>query len=354
MHGPAPLVTPVPSILPGDFIHDPVHEPMWRQLGADRCRVVVVDLKTLDLLAWHWMREGGVSSGEGDAQPLDHILPGADTLLGHWVEHSATAPQAVIVHMLSPRRWVYFWRLDEQVGLLVQLHFLTGRSSSHEFDTAGVRVVCEHWLAAGPRAGNAEPAPAGVWDRVDRRRRAAASRLPQFVLACLLGCLLLGLWLASLGADAVADTGRAQQRELARLSRLSNSSLQMHLSHALAGGDYGEAQEVLSLHKSLDHFAAAAVTNARGVVVAHAGMVPPLPIGHLVPGELRVRALALPLATGSTTWGEALLIAAPGAGVEAAAQASGPWRAAGLVLTLLALLGAVLLWRHERRHDRPA
>ena len=354
MTEPAPLITIVPSVLPEEpFSADPVREPLWRQLGADRCRVAAVNLQTARPVAWRWMRDGGVSSGQGDAQPLDHILPGADTLLDNWIAHTAGEPVAVVTHMLSPRRWVYFWRASEEVGLLVQIHFLTGRNTSHAFDTAGVRVLCEHWLADELRSQGATAAPG--WNQVERRARAPLPRAMRMALACLAGCLLLALWLATFGAAALADSHAAQQRDVARLAQLSNQSLQMHLVQALAGGDYGLAQEVLSLHKSVDHFAAAAVLNSRGLVVAHAGFLPPLPVGQALPARVRDRAQAMPLNSGSNAIGEVLLIAAPNGVTEGVTSPATLWRVAGVVLAALSLLGGWLIWRqHARRHGPEA
>lgn len=351
MDVPAPVVTLVPSVLPGEFSADLVHEPLWRQLGADHCRVAVVSLQSLQALAWRWMRDGGVSSGQGDAQPLDHILPGADTLLGHWVEHSADEPEAVITHMLSPRRWVYFWRVDAHLGVLVQMHFLTGRSSAHEFDTAGVRIVTEHWLAPDLRA--LEPGtPAQAWDRSERRARPSMPRAMWVALLSLLACGLVGLWLMVPGAATVADAAAAQQGESSRLSTLANGALQRHLGLALAGNDYGQVQDELTLHKTLEHFGAAAVTNARGQVVAHAGFSPGLRVGMALPADLRARAQALPLNVGSTAFGEVFMLAGP----DAQDRDSGPqplwWRLAGMLCIAAATLGMVALWRQQFKARR--
>lgn len=346
MESPAPMVTLVPSVLPGEFSADLVHEPLWRQLGADHCRVAVVGLLSLQALAWRWMRDGGVSSGQGDAQPLDHILPGADTLLSHWVEASATEPDAVITHMLSPRRWVYFWRVDGHLGVLVQMHFLTGRSSAHEFDTAGVRIVTEHWLASDLRA--LEPGtPVQAWDRNERRMRPPMPRTLWVALLSLLGCGLFGLWLAVAGASAAADAATAHQRERARLSALANGGMQGHLGLALAGNDYGQVQEVLSMHKTLEHFAAAAVTNARGQVVAHAGFSPALRVGMALPADLRSRTQALPLTAGNTPFGEVFMLSGPDGQTRDSGQQALWWRLAGTLCAAAAALGVLALWRQQ-------
>lgn len=351
MTEPAPHVALVPSVLPEEpFAADPLREPLWRQLGADCCRVAVIDLQRAMPVAWRWMRDGGVSSGTGDAQPLDHVLPGADTLLDNWIAHTAHEPGTVITHMLSPRRWVYFWRASEQLGLLVQIHFLTGRSTSHAFDTAGVRVLCEHWLVDELRSQGAAPAPG--WDQVERRARAPLPQSMRVALACLAGCLLLALWLATFGAASLAGSHSAQQLDVARLAQLSNQSLQMHLIQAMAGGDYGLAQEVLSLHKSVDHFAAAAVLNSRGLVVAHAGFLPPLPVGQPLPAQVRDRAQAMPLNSGSNAIGEVLLIAAPNGVTEGVSNPATLSRVAGVVLAALSLLGGWLIWRQHARRRR--
>ncbi len=346
MTEPASLVTLVPSVLPEEpFAADPVREPLWRQLGADRCRVAVIDLQSGSPVAWRWMREGGVSSGAGDAQPLDHVLPGAETLLDNWIAHTASDPASVITHMLSPRRWVYFWRTGERLGVLVQIHFLTGRSTAHAFDTAGLRVLCEHWLGETLRAQHGAAPPS--WNQVERRAPTPLPLRSRAVLACLGGCLLLALWIAIFGAGRLGDSHATQRNEVARLAHLSNQSLQMHLAQALAGGDYGLVQEVLSLHKGVDHFAAAAVVNPRGLVVAHAGFTPPLPVGQPLTAAVRDRAQALPLAAGSKTLGEVLLVGAPNPQTDSDTSPAMAWRLAGGALAALSIVGAVLFWRHQ-------
>lgn len=355
MKSPASPVTLVPSALPGDFKADRVHEPLWRQLGADHCRVAVIDLPSLRPLAWRWMRDGGVSSGEGDAQPLDHILPGGDTLLDQWVGLSEEEPDSVITHMLSPRRWVYFWRIDERLGALVQMHFLAPRHSRHEFDTAGVRVVCEHWLA--PDLGTlreSSPARPSLWDRVDRRQVQPAALEVRLAFWGLVGCAVLGLWLLAWGAGLVADGKDQQQREITRLAALADSTMHAHLGQAMAGNDYGVVQDVLTLHQTMGHFAAAGVTNRRGQVIAHAGFAPALPVGSPVPADVRARAVATPLTVGTTTLGEVLVVGGPSGPAKAGGADRSPlWRGVGLLIAALATASAAVLWRLQARGRRP-
>lgn len=340
----------LPSMLPEDLTQDPVHEPLWRQLGADHARAALVQLQTLQVLHARWMRDGGVTAGRGDAPVLDHLLPGADRLLPEWAQRGEPGSSGVVAHMLSPRRWVYFWRVDDQRGLLVLVHFLAGRNSPHEFDTAGIRVLCEHWL--GPELGLlvAADRQAQPWNRVERRRAAPQGLGRRVALAGLAAAGLFGLWLAVFGASAMSERLDSHQRAQARLVALSNNSLHLHLSHALAGTDYGQVQEVLALHKSLDHFAAAGVTNARGLVVAHIGFSPGLVIGSTVPAEVRKQAQVLPLAVGSTALGEVVMVAGPTEAADASSMAT--WRTAGLLLAVLAAAGCALLWREGPRAAR--
>lgn len=353
MTEPAPRVALVPSVLPEEpFAADPLREPLWRQLGADRCRVAVIDLRSSLPVSWRWMRDGGVSSGSGDAQPLDHVLPGADTLLDHWIAHTASEPDSVITHMLSPRRWVYFWRSGERLGVLVQIHFLTGRSTSHVFDTAGLRVLCEHWLGDSLRVVDGAAPPS--WDRVERRAVQPLTRSSRILLGCLGACLLLALWVASFGAQSLEEAHAAQQRESARLTLLSNQTLQLHLVQALAGGDYGVAQDVLSLHKGIDHFAAAAVLNPRGQVVAHAGFLPALPVGQALAPSVRERTQALPLLNGASNLGELHLLTTPAAAAGSAATSQAfAWRAVGGVMAMLLIVAAFLVSRPQAGAGRP-
>jgi hypothetical protein len=125
--------------------------------------------------------------------------PAATPCWDEWVGLCEDDPDGVITHMLSPRRWVYFWRIDERLGALVQMHFLAPRHSKHEFDTAGVRVVCEHWLAPDlATLRDAGMSRARAWDRVDRRQQQPATLQTRIAFFGLVGCALLGAVAAGL------------------------------------------------------------------------------------------------------------------------------------------------------------
>ena len=348
------------SLIPNDAVANGaggVHEALWRQMGADACRATVIDLQTLEPRVGRWMREGGASTGVSEAAELDAAFQGIEAMLAHWTQGPTGADTALQAKMLSPRRWVYFWRLDDRLGVLATVQFLNSRSSSHEFDTAGVRVVCEHWLTADVQAVRQAMTSTLTlpWDQVERRRSAASSRPGlALLLACLAGCLLVAGWLLLGGADRAADEATAQQRERARLAQVADGMVVRNLSRALAGGDYGEVQDVLSLQAAAGHFADTVVTNARGKVVAQSGSPAALPIGAEVPSALRAGARALALTSGTQPIGEVLVLAGPngagGSGGPASqAELATGLRMAAALLAALALGAGFVVWRSAVR-----
>jgi uncharacterized protein YidB (DUF937 family) len=342
----------LPSLPPsGTVAPDPGFMPLWRQIGADSCRVSLVDLKTQSHLAGRWMNEGGAAGGVRPEQTVDSTIPGVMEPLSRLSEGDSGGDSPV-AHMLSPRRWVYCWKVDEHIALMAQVHFVVARTVTSPFDTAVVRLICEHWLAPELQAIGSWRAAAVPWDRAERRARAPAPRALWWALASLLACALIGAWLALIGAPAAAERYALQQGEILRLTELADSTLVRNLSAALAGGDYGELQEALTQHAGLGHFAAAVVGNARSQVVAQAGVSPGLRIGAAVPEDLIARSRVMPLTAGGQRLGQLLLVAgqssapAPGSGIDRLL------RAGAVLLCLVALVGAGWLGHFVRRRAR--
>lgn len=351
------LPKPAPaSVLPtlppaGIAPPDPAYAPLWRQLGADSCRVSMVDLEMRSHLASRWMVEGGASGGIGLDQTLDSTIAGAATLISRLSESRGQPAGRVTSHMLSPRRWVYMWRVNDRIGVLAQVQHTIGRTAPSEFDAAAVRLVCEHWLSTELEAIGAWHAASAPWNRTERRSRAPTPRVLWAVLASLLACIAIGLWVLLSAASAAAGQAAQHQREVQRLGELTDGTLVNGLSTKLAGGDYGELQESLTQHAALQHFSSAVVSNARGLVVAQEGITPSLRIGAPVPDEVRARMRALPLTAAGQAQGQLLMMASSGA-AAAAADTAAALRGVGAALCLVALTGGGLLVLHLRRRRR--
>jgi hypothetical protein len=326
------------------------HEPLWRQMGVDSCRATMFDLHSLQPLTGRWMRDTGNRCGVPEATELDAAFQGVETIVAQWAEEARSVERPLLAQMLSPRRWVYLWRVDGHTGLLAQVHFLNSRSSSHEFDTSGVQLLCEHWLSGERQARRQamESATALPWNRVERRNGRAGAPVPWALLACGLAALLVAAWLVLGAAGTAADLQAAHQREQARLTGVADGMAVRSLSHALSGGDYGEVQEVLSMKAASGHFADAAVTNARGLVVAVVGSPAGMRIGTAVPADALSASRVLPLSSGSNRIGD-LLVARPPAAAASSPDLATGLRIAGIAL-ILALTGlAALVWRRTRR-----
>jgi hypothetical protein len=349
--------TGAPSTVGEEPVGDPVRDPLWRQLGVDHVRLAIVDTASREPLVWRWLHEGVASSGDGAAKRVEHALPGADALLPNWVEHLAGAPEEVITHLLSPRRFAYFWRLDDRHAVLAQVHFRSSRSGADEYDNAGVRVLCEHWLAAdlqrlGVAWAVASPTP---WNRVERRARLALPWQRRLVAGALGSIAALALWQWLGTAPALEAQTAAQQRRIGELVGLANGALQASAERSLAGQDFERVQDALTDHRRLGHFESAAVTNARQQVVAHAGFAPAPPIGQALPPSVRDAARVVPLRAGGTALGELIIV--EHAAVAAAATDAHPASAVrlGAALTLLLVAaGGVALWHTRRARDRAA
>ncbi len=327
---------------------DPALVPLWRRLGADSCRAVLVEMRTHAPLASRWMSDWGLAGGSGSDQSLENTVPGVGQLLAGLAEGD---PQRVHARMLSPRRWVYVWLLDERIALVAQVHHVEGRSAASDFDVAAVRLVCDRWLATEIEASGVGRRTSEGWNQVERRARGSLAPRLTVALVCLALCALVGLWLTTAGASLVDRRLAAQQAELQRLGEVNDSVLVSSLANTLMGGDYGELQESLSQHALIGHFGAAVVSNARGQVVAQSGVTPRLPVGTAVPQALQTSARMLSVAAGGQELGRLYLVAG-GGGPASPGVAGWSVRSAGVLVLLMALAGAAALWSHARRGDR--
>lgn len=321
-------------------------------------------------------QDSGPDSGPRNGGPAS-VSPHSELPSGFGSEGSE-----MLTHSLSPRQWTYFWRLNGDAALVALVHHRYGRGAIAAGDMATIRLLCEHWLAPELQVMGIGRSAESPWNRVERRARAAAPRELWGALAALVLCALCGVWLllstpdapapahASAPASAPAASTPApspaagMQRELDRLARLSDETLQRSVALAMASRDYGEVQETLAAHRSLGHFISAVVLNERKLVVAHEGLSPAPVVGQplATPPGSKTRRLELKVADAtlgelymeSAARAEAGASSAPADVAAAAAEAAGlpAHRWAGGLLALAAALSGALLWRHLRRRYR--
>jgi hypothetical protein len=138
----------------------------------------------------------------------------------------------------------------------------------------------------------------------------------------------------------------AERAEAARLQSQVDGTLAQGLGAALAAGDYGEVQDVLSNFAALGYFENAAVTNARQRIVALAGTVSDLHIGGEVLEEFAASAKTIELVVNSERVGRVQFhrteVQRPATGFVAMQVAS------GLAFGTAAAAAGMLAWRQLR------
>jgi hypothetical protein len=344
------------SVISSGFSSGGVDYPaLWRQVDAEVVRVVVVDLTKRATVAGRAMGELAEGASRfGSEMTLERLFPGAAALIERWSTEADWPNNELTSHSLSPRQWVYFWRIDPKVGLLALVHHRYGRGATSASDAALIRVLSEHWLAPELQAMGVGRASTAPWNRVERRARAAAPAALWGALAALAVAIACGLWLLLGAAAAPAQSETPVAREAQRLAKLSDDTLVRSLSRAMAGKDYGEVQEALAEHLALEHYDAAAVLNERKQVVAHAGFERPPTVGQPLPAALGADTRRFPLTWAGNSLGELVAAQKPARldGANAAQATAMRVRGAGVALVAFGLVCGALLWRHIRQRYR--
>jgi hypothetical protein len=131
---PTPTSTLPPS-LGGDTV--PGHRggvdyvALWQLVDAEAVRVVVVDLDARAVLAGRALGEAGSGpTRQGGEAVLERLFPGASSLVERWRAEGAGAAAGVASQALSPRQWVYYWRIGANAGLLAVVHHRYGRGAA--------------------------------------------------------------------------------------------------------------------------------------------------------------------------------------------------------------------------------
>ena len=322
---------------------------IFRQLGVQSFRASVVDSESMSFqAAWSISDSGEFHDSD---RPVDSTFPGAASVLAQLAN---TGLDQTAVQKLSPSRWRLAWRFDGPHVLVADAHFRDRRATLSEVDTALVRLVC----GIGIRAAQTEAPVAALsslsmaWPKAERRVRSkqASSWLG---LSLLLGAVLLTGWLAFAAVPEELQANGVRQTELAQLRAMADKTMVQGLSAALASGDYGEVQTVLTSFNGLGYFSSAVVTNGNQRIVSLAGKPDGLRIGDPLPPRVARAARTFDLSVGSERLGQ--LLVAP---VRPVAPAEAPAVGLRLLVTLAFVASAatavLMLWRQRRRWPRRA
>lgn len=325
--------------------------PLWRHLGIESCRVSQVELASMVLEGARWMTEGGEVSGSGGEHNLESTFPGAAARVA---QLGAREIGEVVSHRLSPRRWVFAWRLPRGSSCLVaEVRYRDGRTTPSEFDAAVIRLICQRWFEVDSAAALLDSEiPQPGWPIIERR---ASQPLPRSVLGGLVliaATVLLAAWVAVFGGGAAERHRQALQQEAGRLASLAQQTVASALGSAIAQGDYGEVQSALEMYAGLGHFTSAAVVNPRDQVVAAVAPPPELRVGVELPSALARDAQAVPLQADGTVAGRLLVLGPRGDALAANGSGLTAVRLAGAAIVPCALGAAALVlmhWRGRRR-----
>jgi hypothetical protein len=325
---------------------------MFRQLGIESFRASVVDIGVMDYHdLWTISDDGSFSQDESD-RPLESAFPGAMAII---TQLSQVAPEDTVTQRLSPRHWVFGWRVDGVNAVLAEARYRDARGSVTAVDASTVRLVCDIAMRARqPAPRSSAQAPASVrWPATGGVRPKRVALALQLGLPLSLASALLAVWLAVVQAPEIQRQASAQRAETERLHGVLDQTMARALASALATGDYGEVQTALSSFETLGYFKAAAVVNAQQRVVSASGSAEGLRIGDALPATLTANARSLPLTLGSQPYGQ-LVVLRPTDGAAAAGDpAMGQtirWLALGTALAsaIVAGLLARRWWRTQR------
>ena len=320
-------------------------------LGMEMFRASVVDISAKTFLsAWAVSEHGQVSDESHPSGPLDSVFPGA---VGTIAQLDSTEEGHAAVQRLSPRRWLFAWRIDERQVVVAEARFRDGRLTVDEIDKSLIRLLCHAGLPQ-PAAANefVDTQPAALkWAEPEglvSTWRASPSWWAALALSVL--CALAAIWLALAAIPGAQNETLGLQSEVTRLRSTAASTMVQGLSVALATGDYGEVQNALSALGSQRYFEGAVVTNARERVVALEGRVGGLRAGDVVPLPVAQASRVLDLDQGKQRLGQLVIIKAP-----ADSAPLGNWaglRAVAMLVFVAATGSALFLLLQKARRRR--
>lgn len=356
---------------PGSFFPNGDVELAFGPNGLESVRAWVVNTTSMQCdTVWHITDAGSwpekFTGGEFDE--------GCSTAMATIVHLTHASGEDTVARQIDALRWVYAWRvLDDHVAV-AEATYNVQHPERTGADIELMRAVCQNLVcgpefAARPRfavtptkptmAATSEgidgptspwPAPstasvqgsASSASTVDQPPRRSALEQPVYraamvALFALYAVVALVLYVSHRHASALYGEALLFQSraEIAMLSQLT---------HRLFEGDYGEVQSELQSFATRQHFKAAAVSNARGRVVAIVGDVPGLKIGDTQSGQLaktaRVSALITP---GTVLQGQLYTWGAP----VVAVSSGGAYIATGVVICTV-FTGVTLWWLRRR------
>ena len=160
----------------------------------------------------------------------------------------------------------------------------------------------------------------------------------------LLGWALTG-WLFWSVAPSLAQAGSGVRASSAHTQSELDSLVASGIAGVLAGGDYGEVQEMLERFGNAGFFSSALVVNASGRVVAAVGNIAGVRTGDSVADQLWRQGRRADILLDTRKRGELLILATPANAVETVNALIAGLRAASmLVLALTLLAAAALAW----------
>lgn len=339
--------------------------------GLESVRAWVVNTTSMQCdTVWH-ITQAGPSPEKCIGGEFDG---GCSTAMATIVHLTHASGEDTVARQIDALRWVYAWRVDDDHVAVAEATYNVPHPERTGADIEMMRTVCEDFvcgpefagrprLAAtplkpsmaappdgidGPTTPSPVPSTASVLESAfsslsaDQPQRRSALEQPVYraaVAALMALYIVVALVLYVSHRHASALYGEA----LTFQSRAEISML-AQLSDRLSEGDYGEVQSELQSFATRQHFKAAAVSNARGRVVAIAGDVPDVRIGDTPSEQLVKTARVSALITTGTvlqghlyTWGAPVL----------AASSSGAYTAAGVVICTL-FTGVTLWWLRRR------
>lgn len=338
--------TPLPIALTQDIARS------FRQVGVASFRASVVNVDSMTFqAAWTISEHGEVTDNQVD-RPLDSSFPAATAainLLAH------ASDDETLLHKLSPRRWGVAWRLDDPMVVLAEAQFHERRDAISESDKILLRLVCSAAMRPGgtPVLAGMEAATAMAWPGAEPLSPAPPrllSRLAVVLMACSAAVLL---WIAAAALPELRRSNGVRDAQLAKLQSLADKTLVRGIGTAMASGDYGDVQTVLSSYSSLGYFDGAAVVNVRQRVVALSGRTDQMRIGDPVSPEVQRTAQTIELALGADRLGQLLVVPAPAALQPGGLPSWSPGLAWAAALAALGALAAALAAMRRPRSAKP-
>jgi hypothetical protein len=302
--------TELGSLLPADALASDLART-FRELGVQFLRASVVGIDSSAFQsAWSITDQGAISEGPAD-RGLDSVFPGAS---GTIKQLAQIAADATLVQKLSPRQWVYAWRLDEDHALICDVHYRERRDTVTDIDSAMVRLACSASLRGSVSALPVDTAGGETlkWPDVEAPRRprfdvATVGALVMVSMAALMSAWLLIGVLPS--AQAVLASQQAQfdrvkqSAENAAVRGLANA-----MAHARLTGERSGVQTEWAQFQAQGRFAAGLVLDDQGVVVAADGPLPGVRLGEALASPLPAGQRTLALEWASQPVGSVVLI----------------------------------------------